>query len=107
MASTTRTPPEMGQQATMWGSFKEGVRASGVPWAFIAPSIVVMLFITFLPQAYQIYISFRDFQAENLGGVPSEFVRLENFQEALFGDLSLPNYNFFPLLGFNLVWTFV
>jgi ABC-type sugar transport system permease subunit len=43
-----------------------GLRASGIPWLFIVPSLVVMLVITFYPQAYQIYISFFDFQAQNL-----------------------------------------
>jgi len=78
-----------------------------MPWAFIAPSIIVMLIITFLPQAYQILISFRDFQAANLGGAPAPFVGLDNFRKVLTDGLNIPNYNFFPLLGFNIMWTLI
>ena len=91
----------------MWDNVKEGVRASGLPWAFIAPSVIVMLFITFLPQAYQIVVSFTDFQAQNLGGTPAPFVGLDNFRKVLTDQLNIPNYNFFPLLGFNIVWTLI
>lgn len=92
---------------SMWDNFRKGVRASGMPWAFIAPSIIVMLIITFLPQAYQILISFRDFQAANLGGAPAPFVGLDNFRKVLTDGLNIPNYNFFPLLGFNIMWTLI
>ena len=54
MATVTETQPYSKIQPSMWENVKQGVRASGLPWAFIAPSIIVMLFITFLPQAYQI-----------------------------------------------------
>lgn len=94
-------------RVSMWDNVKEGVRASGLPWAFIAPSVIVMLFITFLPQAYQIVVSFTDFQAQNLGGVPAPFIGLDNFRRVLSDQLNIPNYNFFPLLGFNIVWTLI
>ncbi|MCB0257082.1 MAG: sugar ABC transporter permease, partial [Anaerolineae bacterium] len=58
-------------------------------------------------QAYQIWISFRDFKAENLGGAPAPWVGFLNFYEILTGQLNVPQYNFLPLLGFNIVWTFV
>jgi ABC-type sugar transport system permease subunit len=92
---------------SMWASFKQGVRSSGLPWAFIAPSLVVMLIITFVPQAYQIYISFRDFTTANLTGAPAAYIGLQNFAHVLSGQLNVPNYSFFPLLGFNIVWTIV
>jgi ABC-type sugar transport system permease subunit len=91
----------------MWDSLRAGLRASGIPWLFIAPSVIVMLFITFLPQAYQIYISFLDFKAENLGGLEAAFIGLDNFRKVLVDGLNIPNYNFFPLLGFNIMWTVV
>lgn len=91
----------------MWDSLRAGLRASGIPWLFIAPSVIVMLFITFLPQAYQIYISFLDFKAENLGGLEAAFIGLDNFRKVLVDGLNIPNYNFFPLLGFNIMWTIV
>jgi ABC-type sugar transport system permease subunit len=105
IASTNNSytqPPQPG----MWQSLKNGVRQSGVPWLFILPSIFLMFFITFLPQAYQVYISFFDFRAENLGGNAAAFVGLQNFTNVITG-LNVPNYAFFPLLGFNLMWTIV
>ncbi|MCC6805666.1 MAG: sugar ABC transporter permease [Anaerolineae bacterium] len=66
-----------------------------------------MLIITFAPQAYQILISFRDFQAQNLSGAPAPYVGRDNFRKVLSDGLNIPNYNFFPLLGFNIVWTLI
>lgn len=107
MASITATDSYTGQQPSTWESIKKGVRASGMPWAFIAPAIIVMLLITFLPQAYQIYISFLDFRAQNLGGASAPYIGLDNFRRVLLDGLNVPNYSFFPLLGFNIVWTLV
>lgn len=95
------------QPSSMWDSLKAGLRSSGVPWLFIIPSILLMIFITFLPQAYQILISFRDFRAPNLTGTPSAYVGLENFVNVFTGNLNVPNYAFLPLLGFNIMWTIV
>ncbi|NDJ62073.1 MAG: sugar ABC transporter permease [Chloroflexi bacterium] len=107
MATITQTPTRLpGDQLSTWESFRQGVRASGIPWLFILPSLVVMLIITFVPQAYQIWISFTDFTTENLGGLAPSFIGLDNYRD-VFEGLNVPNYNFFPLLGFNITWTFV
>ena len=107
MASITQSQSVPSGGVSMWDSFRKGVRESGIPWMFVLPSVIVMLIITFVPQAYQIWISFRDFQAANLGGIPAEFIGLRNFQEIVTGQLNIPQYNFLPLLGFNIVWTLV
>jgi len=108
MASVSQSPSYPASSLTMWDSFRKGVRESGVPWLFIMPSVAIMAFITFYPQFRQIVISFQDFQAENLSGaVPAENVGLLNFQQILTGQLNIPNYNFLPLLGFNILWTLV
>ncbi len=92
----------------MWDSFKNGIKQSGLPWLFIAPSILIMLFITFIPQIYQITMAFQDFRLEHLRpDNPAPFVGLQNFERVLITGLNVENYNFFPLLGFNFVWTFV
>ncbi len=107
MATATKSQLDSAMP-TAWDSFRKGLRSSGLPWLFIAPSILVMLFITFTPQLYQIVISFQDFQAENLSGdVPAAFVGLENFNEVIFKGLNIANYAFFPLLGFNIMWTVI
>jgi ABC-type sugar transport system permease subunit len=90
-----------------WDSVRQGVRASGVPWLFIAPALIVMLFITFTPQIYQIFISFQEFRAVNLGGQPATYIGLDNYRRVLVDGLNVPNYAFLPLLGFNIMWTLV
>jgi ABC-type sugar transport system permease subunit len=67
-----------------------------------------MAFISFYPQFRQIVIAFQDFQAANLSGaVPAENIGFRNFQEILTSQLTIPNYRFLPLLGFNILWTLV
>jgi ABC-type sugar transport system permease subunit len=109
MASTMQPLPGSGlEQPTMWSSLRAGLRASGIPWLFIVPALLVMLVITFYPQAYQIVISFYDFTAQHLtnpGSAPA--IGLENYRRVLFDGLNVPNYSFFPLLGFNIMWTLV
>ncbi|MCC6613975.1 MAG: sugar ABC transporter permease [Anaerolineae bacterium] len=108
MATITQTPTDRPSgEMTLWDSLRKGLRQSGLPWLFILPSAVAMFVITFIPQAYQIWISFRDFKAANLGGAPAEWIGFLNFQEILTGQLNVPQYNFLPLLGFNIVWTFI
>lgn len=106
MASVTQSTSA--DEVGLWSSFRAGVRTSGIPWLFIVPALLVMLVITFYPQAYQIYLSFFDFRAEHLTNPTSApFVGLENYQKVLGDGLNVPNYSFFPLLGFNIMWTIV
>jgi len=107
MATAAQRIPGSGDDITLWGSFRRAVRASGLPWAMIAPALIIMLILTFLPQAYQILLSFYDYRAEHLGGAPAPFVTFENFRDVLIDGLNVPNYDFFAILGFNIVWTFV
>ncbi len=105
MAPITQPLPSGGAPQ---GSFGKRLRESGVPWLFVAPALAVMFVISFLPQAYQIYISLFDFRTEHLGGkVAPPFIGLENYADVLIQGLNVPNYNFFALLGFNIVWTLI
>jgi len=106
MASAIRSSSE--GDISLWGSLREGIRASGIPWLFIAPSLIVMVILTFYPQIYQISLSFYDFRAENMRpDNPALYVGLQNYQQVLSEGLNVPNYSFFPLLGFNIMWTVV
>jgi ABC-type sugar transport system permease subunit len=108
MAAVSKPPAYPDTQVGMWDSVKKGVRESGVPWMFIIPSVIIMLFISFYPQVYQVWIAFRDFQAQNLSGdVVADFIGLRNFTDILNSQLNIPNYRFLPLLGFNIIWTLV
>ncbi|MFN8378600.1 MAG: sugar ABC transporter permease [Anaerolineae bacterium] len=106
MAAVTQSPAQ--DAPGLLGSMKAGFRTSGIPWLFIVPSLILMLFITFIPQAYQIYISFTDFSVQNLSGaVAPNWVGLKNYQDVLVQGLQVPNYAFLPLLGFNIMWTLI
>jgi ABC-type sugar transport system permease subunit len=109
MASITRTPTmSSGGDVGLIESLRQGVRSSGLPWLFIAPSLIVMLFITFYPQFQQIRMSFLEFTNVHLTGqVEAPFIGLENYRRVLTDNLNIANYSFFPLLGFNIVWTLV
>jgi ABC-type sugar transport system permease subunit len=107
MATVTRSAPQ-GEEVGLWQSLREGVRASGVPWLFILPAVLVMLVITFYPQAFQIHTSFLDFTGANLRDpFASQWVGLKNYQDVLGEGLNIANYSFFPILGFNIAWTVV
>jgi ABC-type sugar transport system permease subunit len=108
MATISQSPSYPDTQIGMWDSVKKGVRQSGIPWLFVLPSVMVMLFITFYPQIYQVWIAFHDFQAQNLSGqVAAPLVWFDNFRNILTSQLTIPNYRFLPLLGFNILWTLI
>jgi arabinogalactan oligomer/maltooligosaccharide transport system permease protein len=76
-----------------------------------------MVFITLLPQLYQVYMSFTDYRVKNLRFIlfdPSTwekyaptFVGLNNFVKILTNKLAIENYDFGRLLLFNVTWTVV
>jgi ABC-type sugar transport system permease subunit len=108
VATITQTPQYKSEPVTMWDSLRNGVRQSGIPWLFVLPSVLIMAFITLYPQIFQISIAFQDFGAANLSGaVPAAQIGLQNFTNVLTGQLNIPNYNFLPLLGFNILWTLI
>lgn len=106
MATAARPAPQ--GEVTLWSSLRAGIRESGVPWLFILPSVVVMLVITFYPQVFQVLTSFRDFGVANLRDpFASPYIGLRNYVNVLGEGLTVPNYSFFPILGFNIMWTIV
>jgi arabinogalactan oligomer/maltooligosaccharide transport system permease protein len=99
-------------------SFRDKVKKSTTAWLYILPAGLVMLVITFLPQLYQIYMSFTDYRIKNLRFViwdPSTwekyappFVGFDNYVKILTNNLAgVENYNFWRLLLFNITWTVV
>jgi len=73
-----------------------------------------MLVITFLPQAYQIWMAFTDYSIKNLRFNPlsaatakfaPNLVGFQNFMNILSNNLAISNYNFWRILLFNIVWT--
>jgi arabinogalactan oligomer/maltooligosaccharide transport system permease protein len=96
---------------SLWKRLVPSVRA----WAYIFPAGLLMLIISFFPQAYQAWMAFTDYRLKNLRfnvfdqatwatfGPP--FVGLENFIKVLTSDLAIENYDFARLLWFNASWT--
>jgi arabinogalactan oligomer/maltooligosaccharide transport system permease protein len=79
-------------------------------YAYLVPAFLVMAIITFYPLVYQVWMSFTDYGIANLrvGSDPPNVVGLQNYVDIFSGDLArlIPNFSFWRVLGFNLVWTF-
>ncbi|MBI3158470.1 MAG: sugar ABC transporter permease [Chloroflexi bacterium] len=84
-------------------------------WAYILPAGLLMLAITFFPQAYQGWMAFTDYRLANLRfnvfdqGTWEKFapplVGFDNFVKVLTSNLAIENYDFVRLLKFNIAWT--
>ncbi len=94
--------------------FASQVKKSVTAWTYIAPAGLLMLIITFLPQAYQIWMAFTDYGIRNLRfnplvGATAKFapamVGFQNFIDILTNNIAIQNYDFWRLLLFNVVWT--
>ena len=77
---------------------------------YLFPAMFVMGIITFIPMAYQVWMSFTDYGLANLrfdAPLPN-WVGLQNYVDIFTGKLAmkLPNFDFWRLLTFNLWWTF-
>ena len=96
-------------------SFRKRLKESLIPWLYIAPASLLMFFITFTPQVYQIMMSFMDYRVKHLRfnmfdsttweKFAPPFVGFDNFVRVFTSDLPIENYDFFRILLFNIVWT--
>lgn len=88
-------------------------RASGVSWwqryklpyLYILPAFVVLAIVTFYPIGYQIYLSFTNFAIRNLRTGEADWIGLRNYERILRNQVPLPNFDFWNILAFNVVWT--
>jgi arabinogalactan oligomer/maltooligosaccharide transport system permease protein len=76
-------------------------------YLYILPALAVMLFITFYPLLYQVWMSLTNFTLKNLRNLNPDFVGLQNYIDVIVRGLPVTNYNFFRIFAFNLFWTFV
>ncbi len=90
------TPSVAGQ--SWWARYR-------LPYLYILPAAIVLSIVTIYPIAYQIWMSLTDYSRRNLRGRTPDFVGLDNFVRILTNDLGLANFNFYRILGFNMVWT--
>lgn len=79
----------------------------GLAYLYILPALIIMLFITFYPLAFQIWMSFTDFKLANLREMDPTGVGLKNYIDVIFRGLPVTNYNFLRIFVFNLFWTLV
>jgi ABC-type sugar transport system permease subunit len=111
-------------------SFWQRLWDARLAYLYIFPAGVIMFIITFLPILFQVWMSLTDYGVKNLktgglGGllamvvasfspeasrpdIPApSFIGLQNFYQILTNRLALSEYDFWRMLGFNLVWTFI
>jgi arabinogalactan oligomer/maltooligosaccharide transport system permease protein len=81
-------------------------RDARTAYLYMAPALLVMGVITFYPLAFQVYISFTDFQLQNLppGSPAPAWVGTSNYDRILGGRLGIPNFDFIRIVLFNLWW---
>jgi arabinogalactan oligomer/maltooligosaccharide transport system permease protein len=104
-----------GQPSSWWARFGKRVKNSRTAWLYILPAGLVMIFITMIPQLYQLYMAFTDYRVKNLRFILFQpetwekyaptFVGLENFVKIVTNQLAIENYDFWRLLLFNVTWT--
>ncbi len=106
---------QKGKRPSRGADFSRQVKKSLTAWAYIAPAGLLMAIITFLPQAYQIWMAFTDYGIRNLrfnllnpetAKFGPNIVGLSNFVDILTNNIAIQNYDFWRLLLFNIVWTF-
>jgi arabinogalactan oligomer/maltooligosaccharide transport system permease protein len=118
MATQTTTDVlQIGKQESRWGNFRRRLRESRIAWLYILPAGLLMLVISFFPQAFQVWMSFTDYRIQNLRFAlfdPSTWekymptvVGLENYIKIITNTLAIENYDFPRLLIFNITWTVV
>ena len=98
-----------------WSGLRKRLRQSRTAWLYILPAGLVMLFITLLPQLYQVWMSFTDYRIKNLRFLVFDsgtwekyaptYVGLDNYIKILTNSMAIENYDFWPLLLINIVWT--
>ena len=75
-------------------------------YLYLIPALIVLLIITAYPLGYELWMSFTDYGLKNLRATAPapDWVGLQNYVKILTNDLAIPNYDFWRLLSFNLVW---
>lgn len=84
--------------ASWWQRYK-------LPYLYILPAFIVLAIVTLYPIAYQIYLSFTSFTIKNLRTGNAPWVGLRNYERILRNQVPLPNFDFWHILAFNIVWT--
>jgi arabinogalactan oligomer/maltooligosaccharide transport system permease protein len=89
---------EQPRKQTWWQRYR-------TPYFYIAPAAIILLVITVYPIVYELYLSFTNFGLRNLRGRSPDWVWFENYRRILQNDLPLSDFDFWRILGFNVIWT--
>ena len=103
---TALSPPASTKKSFL-RNFKARYPNAGLAYLYILPALIIMVFITFYPILYQVWLSITDFALKHLRTMNPNFVGLDNFVDVLIRGLPVTNYDFMRILVFNLFWTFV
>ena len=76
-----------------------------LPYLYILPASLILAVVTIYPIAYGIFLSFTDFRVRDLRDREANWVWFENYERILTNRLPLSNFDFWRILGFNMVWT--
>ncbi len=125
MATSELTRERAGAKPNKHAQAREA-RMARTAYLYILPAAIIMALITFWPLLYQLWMSFTNYSNRNLrtdnlllqmvGAFTGstaynspEMVGLANYADILFGGLAqvLSGFDFWRILTFNLVWTFV
>jgi arabinogalactan oligomer/maltooligosaccharide transport system permease protein len=87
-------------------NFGAELRRGRQAYLYILPAFLIMALITFYPIAYQVWMSFTNFDLKHLRLQNPDPVGLQNYVQILRSGLPVPNFNFARILVFNLFWTF-
>lgn len=117
MAATQPTLKQANGFTRALQNFLQRVKQSRTAWLYITPAGILMLVISFFPQAFQVWMAFTDYRIKNLRfnvfnpdtwqKFAPPMVGFQNFVKILTNNLAIENYDFWRLLAFNFTWTIV
>ena len=75
-------------------------------YLYLLPALIVLAIITVYPLGFQVWMSFTDYGLKNLRvtAPPPNYVGFNNYLSILQNDLAIPNFDFWRILSFNLIW---
>ncbi len=101
--TSSKAPPKLG----WFDRTKKKYPNMGLAYFYILPALLIMLFITFYPLLFQLWMSFTDFKLVNLRLMNPDFTGIKNYLDVIVRGLPVTNYNFGRIFVFNLFWTLI
>ena len=78
-----------------------------LPYLYILPALIVLAIVTIYPIAYGVYLASRTTGSRTCA-VHADWVGFRELRANLSRiELPLPNFDFWRILGFNIIWTII